>query len=204
MAIFGGEIIRITDHQTFYEQEVLNVYYYQAGTDFGGAGAAEIAGAWWATIGLQITPIQHDGVLHSHVSVQSLDGSEDTGEYVIPTAEQSGGLLGSPLSPFDTIPFTLRPANRQVRPGGKRICGVSEDVTENGGQFTAAFNATLAAMKDAFMDTFNTGIGLDVFQPMIVGFPTPTRPTRIHVPITGVTVKAWKSTQNTRKRGYGS
>lgn len=204
MAIFGGEIVRITDHQVYYGQEVLNVYYYVAGTDFAGATASTIAGAWWATIGLQITPIQHIAVEHLYISCESLDGSMDVGEYVVPTAEANGERTGSPLSSFDTIPFTLRPENRQVRPGGKRICGVSEDDIEDGGRWTVAFATILDGMKGAFAQQFDTGVALDVLLPRIVGFPNANRPTRVEVPISGVTIAAGKSTQNTRKIGHGS
>jgi len=212
MTIFGGEVVRITDRQTLFGQEVLNVYWYQLATDFIGATALEIAENWWGELGTHIRAVQHTACNHISVTVESIDGSMDFATYTIPGGGENGAIgTGDCMPPFTTFSITLVPENRSVRPGGKRIAGVPEGVVATGGVVDSGVMADLITLADWMATQLNFLLETDAYIPVIVGFPHPASPTgrparldRVEVRIASASVSPYVSTQNTRKYGRGS
>lgn len=212
MAILGGEIIKITDRQTLFGQEVLNVYWYQIATDLGGATAAEIAEQWWGSLGEEIRAVQHTSLNHIDVTVESIDGSRDFGTFTIPGGGENGAIgTGDCMPPFTTWSFTLIPENRLVRPGGKRIAGVPELEVASGGVVGSSITPTLIELAEEMARQLNYLSTLDALIPVVVGFPHPASPTgrparldRVEIRVASVQVSPYVSTQNTRKYGRGT
>lgn len=212
MTVFGGEIVRITDRQTLFGQEVLNVYWYEMATDFGGATALEIAENWWTAMGTYIRAVQHTALNHVSITAESIDGSMDFATYTIPAGGENGAIgTGDCMPPFTTFSITLVPENRSVRPGGKRIAGVPEGVVATGGVVDSGVMADLIILADEMADQLNFLLALDAYVPVIVGFPHPVSPTgrparlsRVEVRVASGSVSPYVSTQNTRKYGRGS
>lgn len=212
MTILGGEILRVIDKQTLFGQQVLNVYYYEVGTDLGGTTPLEIAEGWWDSIEEALRACQHEELNHVEVTVESLDGSHDFGTFTIPIGMGEGTRTGTDcMPPFASFGLKMIPQNRQVRPGSKRIAGVDEDVVDNGGVVSTGMIALLQTFADIISAPIPFVGFLDTIVPVVVGFPHPASPTgrparldRVAIPVTATSVSTYVTTQNTRKYGRGS
>jgi len=212
MTIYGNEIVRVTDVQTYFAQQVLNVYYYKTATDFGGTSAAELAETFWFYFGDKLRACQSYELSHWNINVESLDGSLDFGTYTIPPAEREGTQVDTnSMSPFAAYGIKLVVSTRQVRPGSKRISGVGEAAVGNGGAILTPQLTVLNTLADQMTQNLVSLLTLDVMLPVIVGFPHPVSPTgrparltRVDFPVVSASVMPTLTTQNTRKYGRGA
>lgn len=212
MAIFGGEIVQVTHVQRYFAQQVLNVYYYKAATDIGGTTPAEVAETFWFYFGDKLRACQTNEVENLRIDVESLDGTRDFGTFTIPIEERSGDQedLNS-MSPFAAYGIKLVVSTRLVRPGSKRLVGVGEAAVLNGGAISGGQMTLLQTAADQMTENLISLLTLDVFLPVVVGFPHPASPTgrparltRVDFPIVAAVPATTITTQNTRKYGRGA
>lgn len=212
MAIDIGNVVRITDKQTFDAQQVLNVYYYNIDST-PGSTPDEIAQAWWEKMNASIRAVQTSGVVHNEVLIENLDGTLDFGRYVPATGSNAGTCIETqPLSAFAAYGITLTVSTRLVRPGSKRIVGIPEAYNGDYGVLTGAAVGLLNTLGEDMTEDVSFGLlGAGMMHPVIVGFPHPESPTgrparleRVDFEVTGYLVNPYVTTQNTRKRGRGA
>lgn len=128
-----GDVYEVTDVQTLYEQEVLNVYFYQQQAAFvplSGTTAQALADEWVETILPVIAAVQNTDLTHVEVRVRNLFDDTDQGVAVAGVAGQYAGTNG--LSTFAAAGLTLNTDNAAVRPGSKRIAGLVEEQQSDG------------------------------------------------------------------------
>lgn len=206
MPVTNNSILRIIDHQMYDGQETLNVYYYEVDTSLFAPTAAAVAEAWWNDVKVVIRNLQGSPLTHIRTSCEELDGAFDYGEYIIPVLEQPGAQTGAnPMSSNTAYSVTFRPVNKQVKPGGKRIAGCDESFNGSFGLISSGMISLLGDYGDHLISQLNIIVGgAYVLTPKVVGFPTPTRPSRVAIDMQGYVINPYISTQNTRKRGRGS
>lgn len=204
MTFAPGNIVRLTVRQEYDSQECLNVFYYEMNELSAWVGtAAELAEEFWITVQENWRTLVSTAVTFDRVVIENLDGTLDFGEYVIEGAQRAGEFSGIPTSSFACFAIQLNRTNRLVRPGSKRLVGVTEEHIANYGVLTPGILTHLQLVADDFATDVQSGI-VTVMNPVIVGFPNINRAERVAVPIDTATAKTIISTQNTRKRGSGS
>jgi len=204
MAFNAGEIMKFTVRQEYDSQECLNIFYYEWNVNEGGTlTAADVGEAFWNHVQDDWRAMVSVGVTFDRVIIENLDGDLQYGEYVIPALERAGEALGTGMASFVSYGIQLNRTTRAVRQGAKRLVGVSEDYVGEKGVLAPTTLAGLQVVADVFAADISFGLGLTI-NPVIVGFPTPSRPVRVAVPIDTATAKTYVTTQNTRKRGSGS
>lgn len=207
MALPSGGLVRITVNQTQQLQQVRNVFWYRAEDAVGGDAAVGIGETFWNHVQAQwraFVPTLASLTFES-VDVRFMDGDEDYGTYLVPEAQRNGtrSPAGSQLLPvFCAANITLNPANRQVRPGSKRIGGLLE-VDNNANNVESSALTLLQNLAARFTQQIVSGVFLDTLTPVVVGLPTETRPGRLLVPIVSAQVSRTLTTQNSRKLGRG-
>jgi hypothetical protein len=154
-------IYQLVHEQAFGAEKIANVYYFNrfAGTGSALALALLFESEWLPLIqAVQSTDIDTTGL-----NVINLG---DLADFTFVPEASAGLRTGDSLPIFNGVGFTFKPSTRAVRPGSKRIAGLSESDTTrgritNGGELTAIENLRLAYESDL------TG-GTDGFEPVIV------------------------------------
>jgi hypothetical protein len=108
--------------------DVLNVYWYEQTDDDGVAG--DLAVAFQQFVEDYVCYVQSEIVGHVRLGVYNTNNPLDW--YEITPAGVAGTRGGDCLPPFVNWQFRLNRANREVRNGQKRICGVPESDQVNG------------------------------------------------------------------------
>lgn len=146
------------------QEQVMNKYFYRALT--ADATAADLIE------GVQ----QPDGIVESVNALQSTRINNvllrainlfNLGDFLEEALAGEGVHGGEMLPLFAAISFTFKVDTRAVRPGGKRIAGISEEMSV-GGQLTATgVPALLLQAADAFSSDISLG-GVATFRPIVV------------------------------------
>lgn len=202
-----GMLVRIVVNSVYLQQQVRNVFTYRVVAGDPADGMQGIAGAFWNHVEThwRACVMNDPAYRFETVSVYEIGGILQYGEHVILPAEQQGTRTytgqGQPPS-FLAAHIKLSPATRQVRPGGKRICGFSEaDYTDN--EFEPAYMPFLQSLANTFDDEI-TGVGLGTtIEPVVLGMPTPTRPSMLHVRVVSADASPLVTTQRSRRIGSG-
>lgn len=198
-----GDLVQIIDNQSYLDQQVLNVYYYQCmavGTD-PDLSLEALATWFYADLIADVTAIQMDGLLHNTLDLRNLENGVDfyTGTTVVPGQISSAGA--QELASWMSAGFILRRSTLATRNGYKRFAGLSEtDVAGNLWITSTARLDTIATALAIPVTTTNN----DEFIPVIVKRPIP-EPNTVD-PTTNPIVSAsfrGLGTQNTRKPGRG-
>lgn len=139
------------------------------------------------------------------VFVGAVGGTGQYGSYSIPTAEQLGTRSpsgNSYLPPFNAFSITFNPALRLVRPGSKRIAGVTE-LDNSAGTIVAGTVTLLNTLANALKNGFNVAGRIGNSSLVIYSRGTLDRPTPLAIDVTSHRVLPNVSTQNSRKIGHG-
>lgn len=212
MPIIANEILKLVDVQSYDGQQILNVYHFRANTNIS-PSSGNAAQKWWDFVKATLRPLQISQLTHQYVTLESLDGDKTFYHYDIPSGERVGtyATSGDAEAAFVAYPFRLTTNSRLVRPGSKRICGVSEGATDPLGVLSAGVLALMNALGAIMIQTVPIlPLNVESMDPVIVGFPHPAtahRPARLAreiTLITGYNLPPVVTTQNTRKRGRGS
>jgi hypothetical protein len=162
-----GDVYQLTDVQSLFGIEVLNVYYYKALT--GGTTAGKLAASFNLILRPEIIKCQVDNITHVNTVVLNLDDVTDFDD--IPANPAVAGQQVDQSSPsFVTWTFKLNRSDRTVRNGRKAIAGVGETFTGGNGP-TAGQLTILDAVAPFFAQVLVDGDG-DEYQPVIYGKPT--------------------------------
>lgn len=202
MAAALGDLIQITDFQTYLGQQVLNVYYYRIVNITGLAdGYLGIFADWFKDVLLPpIVLIQNDGLLHVSRDLRNLSNGTDlyTDSEVIAGEQTPSPGQYSPS--YLSLGFILRRESLATRNGYKRIAGLNEG-------YLSANDVTLdpndiSNIEDVLAGDITAGI-ISLAEPVIVKRP-------IDVPVGEYIYSSIGSasfrglgTQNSRKPGRG-
>lgn len=210
MAIVGGDTLRITLHQLWYNQQVLNVFHYRVDQGFVGPySGIDAAREWWneVKVNWRAWTLDTTNFLLNKVVCEELGGDLTIGEYQIPTAEQRGlrSFTGDLAPTFVAAGVKWIVANRQTRPGSSRFAPLSEaDIAPDGslGGGAQAALTTLAGMLDGQLDIGAAdALGL---VPIVYGAPENHSGVAVRNDIVGSVVKTVYTSQVSRKIGRGS
>lgn len=203
----AGGLVRFSVNQTFQGQAVRNVFWYRAEDGVADDALLGIAQTFWEKVRTPWRAFAPNlsNLTFDAVEARAFDGDLDYAVYVIPVAEQVGtrSVGGSQFMPtFCAANITLNPANRQVRPGSKRIAGLVE-VDNDANMLTTVSAGLLQTLANSFVGTIVSGGFIDTLTAVIHSPPTPDRPTRLLVPIVSASATRGITTQNSRKIGRG-
>lgn len=188
------DVYLLKDNQTYLGETLMNVYtYYHLE---GEGGAQELAEAFEASVLPDIQAIQNIGVVHDDLNVLNYNDDED---FYVMTLGSSyvGGVSGEAFPRYNAWGYILNRATRQVRNGGKRYAGVSENWqtggVANAGTALTALEALAITLGARLSDVSGNSWELKI--PSFVGGPAIPIPQ----PISEVTYDKM-TTQNSRKR----
>lgn len=166
-----GDVYEVIDVQSLYEQQVLNVYFYQQQAAFiplAGSVAQALAEEFEATVVSQIINVQSEDLAHVEVQVRNLFDPTDTG---IAVSGQIGlqSSVGGTLPGFNAFGLQLNTDNAAVRPGAKRIAGLPESETGDGIP-SVAMVAALDDLADVLAAPITGGLIVmdDIMFPVVV------------------------------------
>lgn len=197
-----GDLLQITDFQTYLSQQVLNVYYYRVTSITGlDGGYLEAIGDWFKdNVLAAVVNVQVDGLLHVTRDIRNLSNGVDlyTDSEVIPGA---GDVSATSFSPsYVSLGFLLRRESLTTRNGYKRIAGVPEqNITGNqwDGPTDVLSDIEIALAMDVV-------IGLaTIAEPVIVKRPIDVPVGEYEYSSVGSASFRGLGTQNSRKPGRG-
>ena len=162
------DIWEVIDVQDFDGQEVLNVYFYRSDNlgDVGGT-AEDLANSWVDNVLPEIADMQNAALTHVSVNVRNLYNDADTFELPISVPGEVT-VAGDHLPVFTAVPFRLVHANGAIKPGSKRLAGISEDAQADGVVNVGAYITLLNETADALLASLPHLSVIDVWYPVIV------------------------------------
>lgn len=114
--------------QTLFGQSIENVFFYASQDENG--SAEDLRAAFLSSMAIPMRALQSGQVSWQEIDTYSLGDLSDFEKFPQVVAGTAGN--GDTLPAHDAVSFTLNPATRIVRPGGKRIAGILEDVVQQG------------------------------------------------------------------------
>lgn len=203
MGIAAGDLIRLTDRQTYQGQEMLNVYYYNVESSVGTTtGYLEsFINSWQTALQTAILNIQADATLHVALEAVNLTNAIDFASEIVNLPGNVPAAADALMPSFNCITFLLRRASLATRHGYKRY----------GGMVDGYASGNNVALSTTLTNPIRTGLNLlltdsfgNTYRPIIVGRPIPDPAiTYTYSLISGVDAPK-VGTQNTRKAGRGS
>jgi hypothetical protein len=171
MAIVVGDILSLTDQQTFLGQQILNVYFYEITAVDPDTTYEMIAQAFELEVVQAAAAVQSGSLLHTSIIVRNLTNGLDIWEE--PVNDAGNDADGQPLASFYSLGYRLVRTTAATRHGSKRIGGTTETFVEGNG-IAAAQLANVQAVAAAMASPLEaTGTIADFTAvPVIVGrFP---------------------------------
>jgi len=154
-------IYQLTHEQAFGAEKIANVYYFNR---FAGTGNSLALALLFETEGLPvIQAMQSVDIDTTGINVLNLG---DLADFAFVPEASTGARTGDSLPIFNGVGFTFKPTTRAVRPGSKRIAGLSESDTTRGRVTNGAELAAIETLRLKY-ETDLTG-GTDGFEPVIV------------------------------------
>jgi len=141
-----NDVFRITDFQTLFGEEVLNVFFYRV-TAIGTPTPtlADIALNFQVTVQEPIEGIQASQVFHNLLRLENL---MNAAEFLDETLTgQTGTVTGECMPSFTAWSLLMRRTTKLTRNGSKRIAGVLEAWVQNG--VFVGLDANMEAAQDA-------------------------------------------------------
>lgn len=161
-----GDVYELThvERDDTTQERIMNKYFYRALTS--GATAEQLSD------GFQ----EPDGVLESVNNLQSTRINNvslrvvnlfNLGDFFETDLTGEGIHAGEMLPLFNAISFTFKVDTRAVRPGGKRIGGISEEASVGGLLTATGFPALMTEARVAFQNDISIS-GTPTFRPIVV------------------------------------
>jgi hypothetical protein len=200
MAAALGDLIRLTDFQTYLGETVLNVYYYRITEITGVTGdyLEIIHEEWYSKVLAAVLPIQGPTLIHTNREVRNLSNNLD---YFMDSFSTPGEFDGdNALNSFTSLGFMLVRESLATRNGYKRYAGLSENQVQGN-----TYNGSLALTDDiAAALAMDLMLGLTILaEPVIVKRPIiPPVEDYVYSSIGSAQFRGL-GTQNTRKPGRG-
>lgn len=209
-----GDVYMMTDFQTFFNQQVINVYFYRmTALDGGFAAAQAVVNSWNSQVRILVASLQNPTLVHNRYQCINLFNA---GEFYDVLDSDPGTAAGAALSPFFAVGFGAPRINALIRASKRRLAGLNEEslsgntlipgAITTANNIAAAFNANLVNVPV---------MGGNEFQPVAVKrikYTTPGGSTAYRLPETilelvyrPITNWAFErvTTQNSRKVGKG-
>lgn len=190
-------VYQIVWKQSYISGLIVNRSFYQALGDpeSGLAGIANLFKQIWVD---NVLPLQSDSLNLTNVVVTQMYG--ERAFYDLPVTGQPGGDNGADLPGFFGMRFQLVPERTRVKKGRKIIGGICEEAV-NGNLIADAYLARVAALCNAFEDTYTLD-DVDFFHVLLS--PANTKHTAdIATAVIGCNSMGF-STQGSRKLGRGA
>lgn len=148
--------------QVFVSKDIHNIFTYEG--EVGGT-AANLADAFIEDVVPDINAFQMDEIKNVSVTVTNLG---DLGDNSFMTVAGAGALTDGDMLPlFNAVNFTLKTANRAVRPGSKRFSGLSE-ASQAGGRINSPdVIALLETMRGTLIAPIEAEAGFS-FNPVVI------------------------------------
>ncbi len=121
MAAQVGDILQLTDEQSYLGQQILNVWYYRVDVLGSAADYEDIADAFETNIILPMLQFQNTSLTHTRITIKNLTNELDIYEQPI---SQVGAVANDPLPSFMALSFRLVRSTAATRHGRKRHCRV--------------------------------------------------------------------------------
>lgn len=159
-----SDIYQVVFRQLWNQAEpMLNVMHYRRQDISGSAEGLRLA--WMEDIYPVWRAAQSDIIWYQILQVANLGDPTDWSEVTFTNAR--GAAAGEALPPHSTINFTLRPEDRRVRPGSKRLPGVPQDWVTNGIVDAAGGITSYNNLRTALSNNLQVGAGT-LYTPIIV------------------------------------
>lgn len=204
MAAVLGDLLQITDFQTYLGQQVLNVYYYRvvSVTGFTNDGYIPLLEEFRDNVILAVVPLQSARLMHEYVEVRNLSNGVDVFTLEIDQPGTNAAASTADLPSYVSYSFKLVRESLATRHGFKRFAGVPDTMID-GNVYTSS-TALTEAVEDALAADIVIGIAT-IAEPVIVKRPIPASPIASYVYSSiGSAIFSLIGTQNTRKIGRGS
>lgn len=137
-----AKTFKVTHYQDVLSEQLLNTYFY---TGLGTASASDLSEAWMTTMFPLVKAIQGGTLLNTHLRVESLGNLSDWHDHTI--NEGAGYDTADTLPVFNAVGYTLRPANRAIKPGSKRYAMIPETVQIRGIISDATYIAKMESLR---------------------------------------------------------
>lgn len=213
MSLNIGDIVKITDFQSYLTQLVQNVYFYRIDAlpepAEGFTVDEQVCRSFQTNVRVLALPFQNVALSHGVVRMDNLTNGIDFAELNDPVSGTAGG---DGLATFFALNFILRRSTGVTRNGSKRIAAPVEDAVQ-GNNYVGSMgplNAFAAAMASPLKDG-GLPVPADFATPVIVGRVlvgegTPDEHYELDLtkinPIASAAFTAL-STQRSRKAGHG-
>jgi len=152
----------LRDIQQLGNEQFMNVHFYQDLTF--ASTAEELVGAYIDGVIPKVLPIQTASIDHILVDAVNLADSSNFFEARI---LEEGSRTGETLPLFNAISFGLRLNSRALRPGSKRISGISETDQASGQLTGSTILGLVETLRLQFKSILLVGV-IEVFQPIVV------------------------------------
>lgn len=171
MTLAIGDIVKVTDFQSFLGQIMQNVYFYRItaipDTVNGGTVDEEVCWAFNTDVRSYVIPVQENICTHGITRMDNLTNGIDFAEINVPV---SGLIAGDPEPSFMAYNFVLRRTTGITRNGSKRIGGLDEGgVSGNGITVVGALLTALGVAMASNLSHVSGGLSVDFAEPVIVG-----------------------------------
>lgn len=157
-----SDVYMLRDFQVVPGETLMNVFFYQ---DLLLASNAQVlVEAYIAGVIPKAQAIQNSNLIHTLVDAVNL---ADPSNFFESRIEMSGFGSGDMLPIFNATTFALRLNSRALRPGSKRIAGVSESDQSNGSFVGSTILTAIEAYRVQMKSVLMSGVLL-TFQPIVV------------------------------------
>lgn len=200
MAAALGDLIRLTDFQSYLGETVLNVYYYRITEITGVTGdyLEIVHSEWYEKVLTPVLKVQNVDTVHTNREVRNLSNNVD---FFVDSFSTPGEFAGdNALNSFTSLGFMLVRESLVTRNGYKRFAGLSENQVQGN-----SYNGDMDLIHD-----IEDGLAMD----LMLGLTTLAEPVIVKRPIIppvedydyasiGSAQFRGIGTQNTRKPGRG-
>jgi hypothetical protein len=199
VAALLGDLLQLTDFQTYLGIDCLNVYYYRVTsiTGFAFAGYNDIMQWYRDHILAQVKNQQVSGVSHNMLEIRNLSNAVDFDSLTFAPGTQVGAQPGEGLPSYVTYTFRLLRENLNTRNGYKRFVGVPE--SQGSGNAYSPSGAAITNICGELSSDIVAGIVL-LAEPVIVKRPILTPAGAYVYSSIGNADFRGVGSQNTRKR----
>jgi len=208
MALAIGDLLRLSFRYTYLGQSCQNVQFYQiVDEEAADSTVLELVTGIWNSLKTEFRAVASTSTnvnAFNSVLGQEIGGTEEFGEYTIPTGERAGtrvaGDDGEWVAGIMAIGGKQTVATRQTRPGQKRFPFIREgDISGN------SFGSGILALYEPLFSEFSTQrtftvtAGVANLNPVVVHFPSELDPEQREQVITGYQLNPLITSQVSRK-----
>jgi hypothetical protein len=138
--------IYMLDHiQSFNNEPIHNIYFLES-LDAG--DAVDAVSAFTGSLLTKVRNLQCEQILTTGLRCTNLGSPTDWNEVAL---SLTGTLTGHEMLPvFNALGYTLKPTNRTIRPGSKRIAGVPETCQVDGTITEGSYITAMETLRAAF------------------------------------------------------